>query len=152
MPLFLPPQDNGNLKYYVQVPIDFTSATWNTVATHEVLTITGLVRMQIIPEVITSLTGGAGALISLGFETGVTGLIGATVVTAFTNTLIMLNATPADTFSFTSVFDKAVSASDFGFGVSVNPLTGGTMKFHCYWEPINQTTPGNVVAGLGGVL
>lgn len=152
MSLFIPAQNRGILKNYIPVSVDFTSATWNTVATHEVLTLTGLVRLQIIPEIKETLTGGAGALISLGFETGITSLVAATVVTAFTNTLVMLNATPSDTFNSTSVFDKIVNNSDFGFGVSINPLTGGSILFHCFWEPINQTNPGTVVAGAGGTL
>ena len=52
---------------YLAITADFTSATWNTVATHEILTVTGLVRLYVVAEV-TGNGAGATATIELGNE------------------------------------------------------------------------------------
>ena len=146
-------QDIGHLKNYLPVTVDFSSATWNTVATHELFTVTGLVRVQIIPECTEDLVAGAGGTISLGIEGGTTAMNTATLFSLIdSNDLWLDETTPSPLFSSTELIDKIINNNDIGFEIATNAFTDGTMIFHCWWEPLNQTTPGTVVAGAGGTL
>ena len=67
------------LPNYFTVTADMTSATWNTIASHEIATTTGLVHYIVIPECTATLTDAAdGASIQLGIEGATTALIAST--------------------------------------------------------------------------
>lgn len=136
---------------YIAVTADFTSATWNTIATHEVFTVTGLVRMFVIAEV-TGNGAGATATIELGNEASTGTWIAATTITDMASGEIWADATPTETEGNYSslLFDKVVNAVDIGYEIKVAAATGGSIVFHCCWEAINST--GAVVAGAGGAL
>jgi len=147
------PQEISHLKNYLAVTADFSSAQWNTVASHELFTVNGLVRLQIIPECTEDLAGGIGATISLGVEGSLLSLLGVTDYSVIDAGELWLDATlPAGIFSSSSVFEKVINNLDVGYNILVNPLTDGTMLFHCFWEPLNALNPGTVVAGTGGSL
>jgi len=138
---------------YITLPIDMTSATWNTVATHEVLTVTGLVRLRLWIECTDTLTdAGNGATIQLGTEGATTAFIGASDTDNVVTGSIWADNTPGDTSgAFSSlVLDKVVNGLDVGYEIAVEAVTGGAITLHCVWEPLNAT--GNVVVGAGGVL
>lgn len=149
MPQFVSSVPIGHLQNYLLLTVDFTSATWNTAATHELFTVTGLVRMQLIPECTEDLAS-AGGSISLGTETNTSGFIAATVATTIDNGELWLTGTPIAFIASTSIIDDLVNGSDVGYEITVGALTDGTMKFHCFWEPIGAGA--TVVAGAGGVL
>lgn len=136
---------------YLAVVTSFASATWNTVASHEVFIVTGAVRMRIIPECTSDLTSGGAATIAFGLEGTTNAFIAATLGTDIDTGEMWLTGTPAKQFAFSSVIDRVISGGlDVGFEIAVAALTGGSITWHCVWEPINAT--GEVTAGLGGVL
>lgn len=134
---------------YLAVAADFSSATWNTVATHEILTVTGLVRVRIIPVCTVDLTG-ASATIALGVEGAATTFIAATTGTDIDAGEIWLGTTPAGQFAYSSVVDRVVQGLDIGYVVATAALTAGAITFHVWWDPLE--TGATVVAGAGGTL
>lgn len=145
---------------YITVTADMTSATWNTQATHEIATVTGMVAMTVIPQVTSTLTDAAdGSSIQLGIEGTTNALIASTgAAGAGGNTLetneFWVDATPADkVFSGANwdVLSFAVGGGlDVGYEITGAALTGGTIIFHIWWTPLDAT--GAVTAGAGGSL
>ncbi len=148
-----------NAPNYIGVTALMSSATFNTAATHEVFTVTGMVRVQILIECGATLTDAAdGASIQFGVEgatdafiasTGAAGAGGNTISTGE----IWIDATPAETYGAfgTLVLDRVVAGGlDIGYEITGAALTGGNLVFHCWWWPLNAT--GAVVAGTGAAL
>lgn len=144
------------------VTADMTSATWNTIASHEIATTTGLVHYIIIPHCTSTLTDAAdGASIQLGVEgsTAVliasTGAAGAGANTISTNEF-WLDATPSDlvdTRTAENALDFWVDGGlDVGYEITGAALTGGTLKFEIFWEAGDAAGAGTAVAGAGGTL
>jgi len=139
---------------YLSVTADLTSATWNTVATHELFTVTGLVRMKVIAEVTTTGddTSGNTATIQLGVEDSTDDWIAVTEVDDLASGEIWADATPTETNgNYTSlVLDKVVNVKDVGYEIAGEAATDGEIVFHCWWEALNST--GNVVVGDGSAM
>lgn len=137
--------------------IDFTLAAWNTVATHEVFTVTGLVRCLTIYQVTGSLTSGGAATVSFGIEGAANAYAAAQ---AYTNLaagqLVQAGGSAAASLqSFTNFFaaqwaDIFTIGKDLGYEVATAALTGGTIVAYCFWTPISDGSL--VVGGAGGVL
>lgn len=142
---------NYDTENYLAVTADLSSATWNTVATHELFTVTGLVRMRIVAEVTTN-GAGATATIELGHESDTDAFIATTTITDLAAGEIWIDATPTEVAGNTStlLMDKIVNAVDIGYEIKTAAATAGAIVFHCWWEPLNST--GAVVAGAGGAL
>ena len=145
---------NTNASNYLSVTADLSEATWNTVATHEVFTVTGLVRLRIIAEVTTTGddTSGDTATIQLGTETTTNAFIASTQVDDLAEGELWYDATPTtkvDAFA-TVLQDYVVNGDDVGFEIGTEAATAGVIVFHCWWEPLNST--GNVVAGDGSAM
>ncbi len=143
---------------HIAVTATMTSATWNTAASHEVFTVTGLVRMRHWVECTGTLTDAADAAdIQYGHETNTAAFIGATAAAGKGGATITANelwydttpTTVTDTTA-TVVFDHVINGLDVGYEITGAALTGGVLVFHCVWEPLNSS--GNVVAGAGGSL
>lgn len=144
---------------YVSVTADMTSATWNTVAKHEVFTVAGMVRMVMIIECTDTLTDAAdGASIQFGHESATnafiasTGAAGAGAATINAGE-IWCDTSPTEVAGATSslAIDRVVAGGlDVGYEITGAALTGGALVFHCWWVPIGST--GDVAAGAGGVL
>jgi hypothetical protein len=144
---------------YLSVLADMSSATWNTQATHEIFTVTGAVRMRILAECVGTLTDAADtATISLGPEATGTAWIAATDAAGkngqtLTAGQLWYDTSPdalAATYS-TAVLDYVIpNGLDVGYAIAGAALTGGSIRFHCWWEQLNAN--GAVVAGAGGVL
>lgn len=143
---------------YLAVTADMESATWNTRASHEVFTVTGLVRMRIWIECTETLVDAADAAdIQFGLEGATDGFIAATGAAGKGGSTISTDELWYDTSPTTVydtmgnvVLDYVVNGLDVGYEISGAALTGGSLVFHCVWEPLNAS--GNVVAGAGGVL
>jgi hypothetical protein len=144
---------------YVKTTCNFTaSGPWEDVASHEVFTVTGLVRVRIWIECTSTLTDVAdGATIQFGYEGSTNAWIAATNCARagaglLSTGCLWYDTSPLTTPDITStvIFDKIVNELDIGFEVAGAALTGGVLDFHCVWEPMNDT--GNVVSGAGGSL
>ena len=156
----LPFVNSVKLPNYFTVSADFASATWNTVASHEVATVTGLVHMIILPQCTETLTDAADlATIQLGVEGSTAALIAATsaaglAASTISATELWVDATPADLVATRSQFNAldffVGSGLDVGYEIGGQALTDGTIVFHIWWEAIDST--GAVTAGAGGSL
>ena len=148
---------------YFTVTADMTSATWNTVAAHEIATVTGMARLQIIVEVTaTVVTTGTNGTIALGFAGNTSAIFSATALDAaltgdiFSAVVGSAATTPvggaeAQSSLTHAIFDVvALAGTDVGYTIATNAGTTGTLTFHVWWQPLDAT--GAVVAGAGGVL
>lgn len=143
---------------YLSVTATFTSATWNTDASHEVFTVTGLVRMKMWIECTATLLDAAdGATIQFGHESATNAIIGATNCARAGAGLLSTGCMWYDTSplatpeaSSSVIMDYVVNGLDIGYEIDTAVLTGGSLVFHCAWEALNAT--GNVVAGTGVAL
>jgi hypothetical protein len=144
---------------YLAVTATMSSATWNTVAKHEVFTVTGTVRMQMwITCGATLVDAGDAAIIEFGHESDTDAFIAKTDAagrnaTTITTGWLWYNTTPVagPAPAGSAVMDYVVNGGlDVGYEISGAALTGGSLVFHCVWEPLDAT--GAVVAGAGGVL
>lgn len=144
-----------NAGNYLSVTADFTSATWNTVAAHEIATVTGMVHLVIIPEVTGAPTSaGSAATLVLGDETTTNSIIAATDAENLATGEVWFDTTDTRTLAAKSIFEKTDvvvgGGKDIGYTVGTEALTGGSIVFHMWWWPISST--GAVAAGAGGAL
>ena len=140
---------------YLAVTADFTSATWNvTTNTHEIATVTGLVRVRIIPQVAGNITDADNnCLIRLGTDVADDLFIGDTTATALDDTELWYSTTAADnipSLALSNIQDYILDGGDIGYTLDTTALTGGTMIFNIWWEALNAA--GAVAAGEGGTL
>jgi hypothetical protein len=129
------------------VSITFAAGTTGAVATHEILTVTGLVRLRII-ALCTVNVAGAGS-VQFGVEGATNAIIASTTGADLDAGELWYDATPTtafDTFALT-VFDRVINGLDVGYEVTADTLTGGNVTFYYWWEPLNST--GAVVAADG---
>lgn len=143
------------------VEANMLHATWNTVASHEIATVTGTVRMRILAECNDTTTGASTeAAISLGTALNKVGLIAATLFggsedsNAFQAGEVWQDTTPTESngiqaFS-TGVIDKVISKTDVGYTISSAAGATGRIIFYIWWEALDDK--GAVVAGAGGSL
>jgi hypothetical protein len=154
---------NKNHPNYFTVTADMTSSTWNTAAAHEIATVTGACRVQILVEVTaTIVTTGTNGTIALGFEGNASAMFSATALDAavtgdvFSAVYGSAATTPASGAEYQSalthcVFDVvSVTGKDIGYTIATNAATTGTLTFHVWWTPLDST--GAVTAGAGGTL
>lgn len=138
----------------ITVDADLSSATWNTAAAHEIAVVTGIVRVMIIAEVITTGddTSGNTATISLGWASDADGMIAATEVDDLADGELWYDATPTttgDTFA-NVVLDFVVYDDDIGYTIGSEAATAGAIRFHIWWLPLSSGA--TVTAGEGGAF
>jgi hypothetical protein len=144
MPLNL--QDPG--RDFVKVTADLTLAAWNTVAAHEILQVTGDVRVIILPKIRVAAVGASGTY-ALGIEGSTSAFIGATAVAAMLINTAWLSTTPAQTYALTSILDRIVTnGADIGYTIATTAASAGVIDFYCWWEPL---LPGSSVAAGTGI-
>lgn len=140
---------------YLAVTATFSSATWNTVAAHEIAAITGAVRILILPQCTGTLTSSGGnATIILGDETTTNSIIASSDAEALATGEWWADATMTRTLltkTLINGLDLVIGAGkDIGYTIGTEALTGGSIVFHIFWVPLDAT--GAVAAGAGGVL
>ena len=154
---------SSNHPNYFTVTADMTSATWNTVAAHEIATVTGMVRMQIIVETTaTVVTTGTNGTMALGFEGNTSAIFSATALDAAVTgdvwsavygsaATTVASGAEAQSSLTHAIFDVVVATGkDVGYTIATNAATTGTLTFHIWWTPLDST--GAVTAGAGGAL
>ncbi len=152
-----------NTNNYFTVVADMTSATWNTVAAHEIATITGAVRIQVLIETTaTVVTVGTNGTLALGYAGNTAAIFSATALdAAVTNDVwtavygsaatTVVGGADAKSALTSAIFDVVVVGGvDMGYTIATNAGTTGDLTFHIWWTPLDAT--GAVVAGAGGVL
>ena len=149
----------GAANHLVRI-VDFSSAMWNTQATHTVFTVSGTVRVVLGAPICTAnLTDAADAAM---IQYGVVGITdkwiavtdaagkGGSTITAGT---IWRDATVGDLIDTTAncSFDYVIgNGQDIGYEITGAALTGGTLIFNCWWSP--WSAGASVGLGAGGAL
>ena len=138
-----------NAPNHIAVTVDMTSATWNTVATHEVFAVTGAVRMRVW-ILCTETPTGDGAIFPM--DQAISWAPEATGLDEISSGQMLSTQSGASGSRPMSVgvFDRVVFAVGAGYRIDNAPATGGTFVFHCVWEPLSDGA--TVVAGAGGAL
>lgn len=148
---------------YFIITADMTSVTWNTVAAHEIVTVTGACRVQIMVETTaTIVTTGTNGTMALGYEGNTSAIFSATALdaaltgdvwSAVYGSAATTPASGADAQSALThgIFDVVVvTGKDIGYTIATNAATTGTLTFHVWWTPLDST--GACAAGAGGAL
>lgn len=151
--LMASPSDLSNNHFTVTA--DMTSATWNTAASHEIVTVTGQVEIKILPFITATLTSGGGtATLVLGDETTTNSLITSTDAENLATGEWWFDSTDTRTLAKRTVFESLEfvigNGKDVGYTIGTEALTGGTITFYVWWKPMDAT--GNCVAGTGAAL
>ena len=135
---------------YLTVPITFVAGTTGAVATHELFTVTGLVRIRMIAVCTVNLAG-ATATLELGTENDTDAFIATTTGTDVDAGELWYDATPTTTEDTTTtvVLDKIVNAADIGYEVKVAALSAGAITFHLWYAPLDSTGAVVVADGTG---
>jgi len=134
-----------------------TTGTWSTAASHEIATVTGMVKMLIIPECTASVSSvGDTGTIALGDETTANSIIAASTLGSgvMVTGELWVDATLTRTIltqtQLNGLIFVVANGKDIGYTIATNAAAGGSMKFHIWWVPLDAT--GAVVAGAGGTL
>ena len=137
---------------YIRKTVDFTSSTWNTVATHELYTVTGVVRIKLIAYCTESLTDTGGtATIQLGVEGTTNNMIAATTITTIDINELWYDNTPAAINTPANViFERVINGLDIGYQIVNEALLDGTLVFELWWEGLSDGA--TISAGAGGAL
>lgn len=136
---------------FLSKTVDLNNATWLSDATHEVFTVTGVVRVRLLIHCTEDVTSGGAATLSVGPETDADGWIADTGFDLLNAGLLWFDATPAAYANTSSaIIDKIVYGEDIGYEVDAAAVTDGTLVFSLWWEPISSD--GAVALGAGGVL
>lgn len=133
---------------YGVVTITFAAGTTGSVAKHEILTVTGEVRLWMMPLCTTDIAGNG--TIELGIDSDTDLYIATTTGTDIDSGEVWIDNSPAELGGNYSsiVLDKVVvNGSDVGYEIKTDTLTGGVIEFHYAWMPISSD--GNVVAADG---
>jgi hypothetical protein len=151
---------SANHPNYFVVTADMTSATWNTTAFHEIVTVTGACRVTIMVEVVaTIITTSTDGTLALGFagntsgifsatalDTAVTGDVFSAVYGSAATTIIGAEASGSLTHALLDVV--SLNGVDIGYTIATHAATTGSLKFHVWWTPLDAT--GLCAAGAGG--
>jgi hypothetical protein len=133
---------------YGVVPITFAALTTGSVATHEILTVTGEVRLWLMPLCTTNVAGSG--TIELGIAGDTDLFIATTTGTDIDAGEVWIDNSPTEIGGNYSslVLDKVVvNGTDVGYEIKTDTLTGGVIEFHYAWVPISSD--GAVVAADG---
>lgn len=143
---------NASHPRYFTVTAPFTSATWNTTAAdHEIVTVTGMVRVRILPRCSGNLDSPANLRISLGTSDTASAFINDTTCSVIDDGEFWVDTSPSKVESYSSVLDKVVNGSDIGYSLTnASAASGGSLVFHVWWEPL--VSGATCAAGAGGTL
>lgn len=135
--------------HHIAVTADLaTGSGWETVASHEVFTVTGVVRVAIWAECTEDVTSDGAATLQFGYEGVTNGLIASTVFSTIDANELWYDNTPAKINTVANVIlERVISELDLGYEIGTAATTNGTIVFHCVWEPMSSD--GLVTAGDG---
>ena len=85
---------NYNMPNYLAVPITFAALTTGSVATHEIFTVTGMVRVRIIPECTVNVAGSGTIELGVAGDTDI--MLGTTTGTDIDAGKLWLDTSPAE--------------------------------------------------------
>lgn len=126
----------------VSKAVTFAALTTGAVAAHDLFTVTGHVVMKIYAVCTVDVTGSG--TIEVGTAGNTAALIPQTTGSAIDAGEIWYDNSPdAGTIVASSITDRIVVA-DVIYTVATDTLTGGTITFYAYWQPLDST--GSVVA------
>lgn len=137
--------------------VDFSSATWNTVATHELFTVTGLVHCKLLMCCTEDLAGAGNLQIGHALDTDLF-QVSTAQVDFDIGELINVAGTPTLTCAplldgFTAngaIRDFIIYDTDIGLEITGAAATAGKIIFCLWWSAI--ITGSSVTFGAGGVL
>ncbi len=128
---------------YIYKTVDFSTVSAQTVGTHEVFTVTGMVRMKILAECTETLVGSVNTTeIAFGTDTSGSAWIGGTSANIIASGEMWCDSSPTEVQGAysTVVLDKVVTAGkDIGYTVGTTEVSAGIMTFHCWWSPLNSS-------------
>jgi hypothetical protein len=127
--------------------ITFVAGTTGAVATHEIFTVTGSVRLRLLPLCTTDLVG-AGTIV-LGVEGATNAFIASTNSEAIDANEFWLSATPAAlVVANSSVLDFNIAGGlDVGYEIASVAASAGVISFYYAWKALSSN--GAVVAADG---
>lgn len=142
----------------VRVNVDLSLTAWNTVATHEVFTLTGLVRTVTIFRTTEDVLSPGGGSISFGDENSKTRYGPAQLLTGLDVDSFSFNGTPVTRLRTLQIMltnaagnsDMIYENEDIGYEITTAAATDGMIEAICFWTPLSAN--GLVVAGTGGLL
>lgn len=143
---------SADSSHHIAVTADLSLLLWNSQASHEVFTVTGLVRVRLW-VVCTENVAGAGASIQFGYGGVTNGFIATTAAADLDANELWYDATPTtviDTTATVMIFDYVINGLHIGYEITGGAMTDGTLVFHCVWEPL--ASGATVVAGPGTAL
>jgi len=128
---------------YTSVDVDLSLAKFNTVASHKLFSVDGVVRTKIYAECISAgVNAGGSAAICLGVAGSTSAFIASTPVSQFASSELWIDATPAETHATygSALIDQVIAGGiDIGYEISGSAPSGGTLRFHCLWTPLSPS-------------
>lgn len=153
------PQTIGQTQFLLGQPlvvsVDFTSATWNTVATHELFNVSGTIAFRLIAQISETLTSGGSATLSIGNETDNAAYCAAVAVASLTANGLIFNGSTAVHGTWANVIAEGVVCnSDIGYNINTAAMTDGTINFYLFYVPMPDAggVTSSVAAGTGEAL
>lgn len=122
---------------YAGQSVTFAAATTGDQAEHELLTVTGKVRVRLMAVCTTNVAGSGSIQLGVGGATNF--LIASTTGTDIDANDIWYAAAPATGYAFTTdaMFDFITTGVDVGYEITGNTLTGGVIWFGIWWKPLD---------------
>jgi hypothetical protein len=117
--------------------ITFASATTGAIDTTTLFTVTGLCAVKIIAVCSADLTSSGAATIEVGIAGNTAGLIAQTTATNIDKGEIWLDNSPATLETF-PVNYFANSAQNIIQTIATETISGGTLKYYCFWLPLSE--------------
>lgn len=111
----------------------------NSTGTLTVFTITGTVRLCLVPVCEVNVASVAGANIELGVPSDTDGIIASTLASSLAAGEIWIDATPTTKIEpFSSVKDMVISAGENVILTLDNQVDSGAIDFFGFWVPISS--------------
>jgi len=124
---------------YGKHSITMAAGTTGSVTTHQIFTVTGLVRMRILVECSTLLVG-ATARIQLGYTGDTDAFIDDTLATNIDASELWASDVSGNIIKVGAyddfVLDFITNGINIGYEITTAAITAGVLQFHYVWEPL----------------
>ncbi len=136
---------NVNGAGHILVTADLSVSAQKTSGTHEILAVSGMNRVRIVPICTENLTG-AGANIALGTSASTASIIGKTTCTGIDlGESWLLTTANVPNVAYSSIKD-IITSRDIGYDIEGTSTSDGLIAFHMWWEPLEANA--SCVAGV----